>query len=277
MPAQHVLYALVTSLLLALSPSAGAAEVPAAPAVDVPQLQAQAEAGDSAAQYRLGSLYEFGQQGLAQDNQLALGWLLKAAEQGYAPAQASVGALYLFELEGVTAGYGLARTWLQRAAEQNDPRAQYNLGVIYRDSLGVERDTLLAIEWFERAAEQGDVQAQYNLGVLYENPGIDQPDKAHKWYRLAAAQGFAAAQFNLGVLYFQGNGVTADPVLGYALLWLAEANAPVSDEDLPAPHEQAEETMQEQQVAAGEVLASQLQKNFSVTLERYLATTTAAQ
>ena len=277
MPVKNLFYTLVTGLLLTLSIGASAIDLPPEKDVDVVQLQAQAEAGDSAAQFRLGTLYESGEQGLEQDNQLALGWLIKAAEQGYAPAQSSVGALYLFDLEGVTADYALARTWLLRAAEQNDPRAQYNLGVIYRDSLGVERDTPQVIEWFERAAEQGDVLAQYNLGVLYENPGIDQPDKAHKWYRLAAAQGFAAAQFNLGVLYFNGNGVTADPVLSYALLLVADANAPASNSDLQPPYAEAEQVMDEEQVAAGKVLASQLQENFTVALESYLQTTKAVQ
>ena len=277
MHAQNLLYTLATCLLMTLSFSTAAADAPTAEKIDLVQLQAQAEAGDVAAQFRLGTLYESGEQGLTQDNQQALRWLLKAAEKGYAPAQTSVGSLYLFDLEDLPADYGLARTWLLRAAEQNDARAQYNLGVIYRDAMGVERDTPVVLEWFERAAQQGDVQAQFNLGVLYENPGIDQLDKAHHWYRQAADQGFAAAQFNLAVLYFNGKGVPADPVLGYALLVLAEANAPEGNQGSLAPHEEAAQFMEVEQVMAGKALASQLQKDFSPALEHYLQTTKAAQ
>jgi TPR repeat protein len=157
-----------------------------------------------------------------------------------------------------------------RAAEQGDMRAQYNLGVLYRDSLGVERDTPAALAWFQKAAEQGDPQAQYNLGAMYETPGIDRQDLAIHWYRSAAAQGFAAAQFNLGVLYFSGKGVTADPVLGYALLLLADANAPEAGADGQSLSVDAAKSMQKEQVDAGRALSSLLQADFGAALDSYL-------
>lgn len=269
MSVRNFLFALATNLLLGLSSSAIAAELPVEQGLDIAHLQVLAERGDADAQFRLGTLYEHGQ-GVKEDNQAALDWLHRAAEQGHVAAQSSLGALYSFDLEDLPANYTLARTWLLRAAEQGNARAQYNLGVLYRDALGAERDTPVALKWFQRAADQGDPMAQYNLGVMYENPGIAQLTNAIKWYRLSATQGFAAAQYNLALIYFNGNGVTADRVLGYALLMLAEANSPADNSGLKTPVEEAAEVMQEVQVIAGRALASQLQENLAMAMDGYL-------
>lgn len=269
MPARNIIFALATSLLLGLPVSTFAAELPVEQDLDMAHLQVQAEQGDADAQFRLGTLYEHGL-GVKENHQAALDWLRRAAEQGHVAAQSSLGALYSFDLEDLPADYALARTWLFRAAEQGNARAQYNLGVLYRDALGVERDTPVALKWFLQAAEQGDPVAQYNLGVLYENPGIAQLTNAIKWYRLSATQGFAAAQYNLALIYFNGNGVDADRVLGYALLMLAEANATSNNNGLKTPADEAAQVMQEEQVIAGRALASQLQENLAKAMDSYL-------
>jgi TPR repeat protein len=108
-----------------------------------------AQAGDPAAQYRLGVMYEEGK-GVAQND-----------------AEAAL--------------------WFERAAEQGEPMAQYNLGASYAEGTGVKKDLATAAKWFRRAADQGVALAQLNLGLLYANgAGVPQDNvEALKWVDLA--------------------------------------------------------------------------------------------
>jgi TPR repeat protein len=108
-----------------------------------------ADQGDAAAQYRLGTLYAEGK-GVAQNDETAFAWMLKAANQG-------------------------------------DPDAQYNVGASYAGGTGVKKDDAEAAKWFQRAANQGMVYAQLNLGLLYASgTGVTQDNvEAFKWLELA--------------------------------------------------------------------------------------------
>lgn len=108
-----------------------------------------AQAGDPAAQYRLGDLYAEGK-GVAQND-----------------AEAAL--------------------WFERAAEQGEPMAQYNLGASYVEGTGVKKDVAAAAKWFRRAADQGVALAQLNLGLLYASgTGVPQDNvEALKWVDLA--------------------------------------------------------------------------------------------
>jgi TPR repeat protein len=108
-----------------------------------------AQAGDPAAQYRLGVMYEEGK-GVAQND-----------------AEAAL--------------------WFERAAEQGEPMAQYNLAASYVEGTGVKKDTATAAKWFRRAADQGVALAQLNLGLLYASgAGVPQDNvEALKWVDLA--------------------------------------------------------------------------------------------
>ena len=108
-----------------------------------------AQAGDPAAQYRLGVMYAEG--------------------RGVAPNDAE------------------AALWFERAAEQGESMAQYNLGASYAGGTGVRKDMAAAAKWFRRAADQGVALAQLNLGLLYANgAGVPQDNvEALKWIDLA--------------------------------------------------------------------------------------------
>jgi hypothetical protein len=149
-----------------------------------------AEAGDPAAQYNLGVLYEDGK-GVTKDFAAAAAWYRKSADQGYAEAQNNLANLYTFGL-GVPLDVAEAVTWLTKAAEQGNPGAQFNLGIMYTLGQGVARDYGQAHRWLRRAAEQGEAEAQHNLGVMSERGDGVAPDpvEAYAWYFLAAGQGF---------------------------------------------------------------------------------------
>ena len=59
-----------------------------------------------------------------------------------------------------------AYSWYLRAAEQGYSGAQTNLGTLYYYGRGVERNRGKAIEWYRAAADQGDLVARDNLSKL---------------------------------------------------------------------------------------------------------------
>ncbi|MDO8606901.1 MAG: SPOR domain-containing protein [Phaeospirillum sp.] len=88
----------------------------------------------------------------------------------------------------------------ERAAHFGDAEAARNLGHLYRQGLGVEQDTAIAVAWYQVAADAGVASAQYNLGMVYLNGGpnfaIDRP-AGLRWLTQAAAGGIAPAQREL--------------------------------------------------------------------------------
>ncbi|MCR5258675.1 MAG: sel1 repeat family protein, partial [Desulfovibrio sp.] len=105
---------------------------------------AQAEAGDTEAQWTLGRLNL-----INQNYEGALKWFGKAAALGYAPAQTSLGKMHA-EGQGVPQDYGIACKWWKKAAEQGDVDAQVFLGMSYAWGRGVPRDPLQASKWLAK-------------------------------------------------------------------------------------------------------------------------------
>jgi TPR repeat protein len=106
-------------------------------------------------------------------------------------------------------------------AEKGDADAQFNLGQAYRLGRGVPTNLSAAQTWFERAANQGHLDAQATLGLLLFQSG-DQPDGL-RWLRAAALKGEPRALLVYGTALFNGDGVTQDPVMGYAFVSRAAA------------------------------------------------------
>ncbi len=88
----------------------------------IASLRAAAEQGDAQTQYRLGIIYETGQD-VAQDHVEAARWLHMAAERGNAPAQNSLGGMYTVGL-GVKRDHAEAYAWLSTAAARGQRRAE---------------------------------------------------------------------------------------------------------------------------------------------------------
>ena len=82
-------------------------------------LVANAEAGDPAAQLRLGLCYERGD-GVPLDYAFAVRWIAGAAEKGLAAAQCALGVRYA-KGKGVDRDYAPAGRWLRAAAPWPGP------------------------------------------------------------------------------------------------------------------------------------------------------------
>jgi len=119
------------------------------------------------------------------------------------------------------ADYAGAVTIWRPLAEKGDADAEFNLGQAYRLGRGVAINLAAAKTWFERAAGQGHVDAQTTLGLLLFQNG-DQASGL-KWLKKAADQGEPRALLVYGTALVNGDGVTQDPVLGYAYVSRAAA------------------------------------------------------
>ena len=111
------------------------------------------------------------------------------------------------------------RIW-RPLAEKGDADAAFNLGQAYRLGRGVQTNLAASKAWFERAANKGHVDAQTTLGLLLFQNG----DQAAglKWLKTAAEEGEPRALLVYGTALFNGDGVTQNPVLGYAYVsWAA--------------------------------------------------------
>lgn len=164
------------------------------------ELRPAAEAGDAAAQYRLGTMFAQGQS-VERDHRRAAAWYRRAAEQGHPEAQFSLGFL-LSEGAGEGAGALAPRPreavrWLTPAAERGDPAAQHLLARHYAGGRGVEADRAAALRWADAAARQGHRGGQYLAGVLLARQGTAGAlIEAYKWFALAAEEGHPGAALN---------------------------------------------------------------------------------
>ena len=124
--------------------------------------------GDPSAQFVLGKIYDYGNGGVEQNQEIAVRWYLRAAEQGYPGAQFNLGNCYQLG-EGVKEDKEQAVYWYRQAAIQGDADSQYMLGLCYASGEGITKSTPKAIEWFQKSSQQGHRLAQDILLRIGEN------------------------------------------------------------------------------------------------------------
>ena len=159
--------------------------------VNLATLKAKAEAGDPAAQTRVGKIYLTGTS-VKADVKEAAKWFQQAADKNYPDALAALGELTQAG-QGVPRNLEEAAKLYRRAAENGSVAGQYNLAYLYEQGSGVPPDEHEAAKWYELAAEGGDPIAQYDIGQRCElGVGVaTNRVQAFKWLTLAAAQGQA--------------------------------------------------------------------------------------
>jgi TPR repeat protein len=124
-----------------------------------PWMQAAA-GGDAEAQFRIGLLFKQAEESSARD-EVARGWLRRAAQQGHVQAQ--------FHLGRMTVG-AESLDWSTRAAKAGHLEAQADVAAHF----SMEGNSRLAMAWLTRAAESGHAHSAYMLGRIYQGsqPGV---------------------------------------------------------------------------------------------------------
>ncbi|HEY7773511.1 MAG TPA: tetratricopeptide repeat protein, partial [Marinagarivorans sp.] len=91
--------------------------------------------------------------------------LIELAKAGDSDAQYLLGSLYNSG-QGVKRNYEKSAFWLTQAANQGDAKASYTLGVYYETGKGSTKNIEQAIEWYQKALEQGESKAEQRLAAL---------------------------------------------------------------------------------------------------------------
>ncbi len=87
---------------------------------------------------------------------------LEEAEAGDAAAQCKLGFMY-FMGENTSQDYYLAAKWFLKSAEQDNELAQFAIGVMYAEGAGIAQDYSKALFWLRKAAVKGNADAQCGL------------------------------------------------------------------------------------------------------------------
>lgn len=223
----------------------------------VKALEAEAVAGNTAAQFRLGYYYakgmlvgkdvnkavkwlslahsngnieasnllgeilvEYGAN--EQTNIMAMMYFTRAAKGGLAEGQLNLGIMY-YSGKGTAQNYNKALDHFTAAAKQDHTTAQYYIGVMYALGHGVDKNHTKALTWYEMAASNGHAYSAYNAAISYDiGRGVDQDQvKATELFKQSAEGGFSEAQYQLGKRYYVGTGT--DRILEDAFVWLMVA------------------------------------------------------
>jgi len=164
---KNALALLCLTFLLAFSSSASADWFLSA---ETKALIAKAETGETDAQFRVGTAYDFGK-GAPRDSSEAMKWYRMAAERGHVEAQNSLGSILQADKR-----YADALPWYEKAAAQGHALATNSLAYLYDLGLGVPQDRKKGFELYSKAAEFGWAEAMWNLANMYGAGQIGQPD-----------------------------------------------------------------------------------------------------
>lgn len=171
-------------------------------------LLALAEAGDAAAQERLGANLISGI-GLSANKKIGLKWIRKSADQGFTSAISWLGWYYESGEGGLTKNPKEAFVYYEKAAEKGEAYALLKVARCYANGIGVESNLEKAFEYYLKAAELGDKDAMFNTALSYQQGhGTEKNYKeAFNWYKKCAERGNTLAMNNIGAMYDSGQGV----------------------------------------------------------------------
>lgn len=195
----------------------------------VKYLRCAAKKGVEAANFKMASLYELGEDevGIKQSDVLAVKNYREAARKGNSDAQLKLAGIYRDGLLGVNKNPKESFKWFLILAENGDVSAAFNVAYAYAIGNGTELNYKEAVKWYKFAADNGSVAAMNNLAVCYGNGnGIEKDiETAFSLYYQSASLGNLVAANNLSFCYQIGKGTDVSPK--EAFIWkekVANAN-----------------------------------------------------
>jgi uncharacterized protein len=184
-------------------------------------VRAAAEAGDAAAQARLGGLMEADAERTdkTRDFAEAREWYEKAAAKGDAAAFLALARFHDRGIAGLVRNPIKATELILQAAKGGSSVAMNEMGLRYQKGMGMPMDNVAAVGWFMLAAQHQLPAALVNLGDCYEsgNGTMRDYDRAGLNYAAAAKQNFPSGELLLGQLFETGRGTAVDLVKAYVL------------------------------------------------------------
>ena len=114
--------------------------------------------------YQKSLKYALGE-GVNQDLQRSLMWMIYAAEHNYSEAQFKLGLIY-FQGIGVTVDAQLGFYWINMSAHRNYPEAEYYLGYMYNNGIGAIKNQVLGNYWKNKGKTDGACKGGNNKDNL---------------------------------------------------------------------------------------------------------------
>jgi TPR repeat protein len=168
---------------------------------EVRQTIAKAIFNDRGAEYLLALTLLTGD-GLPQDRDAGILWMVRAAEAGDASAARDI-AGRLRNGANIQVDETKIAEALKPQVDAGDVEAMRAMGPMYIGGRGVKQDLAMGLGLLKRAAEKGSSDAETDLAQLYLNgaPGI-QPSRpeAMKWLGVSAQHGNVGAMVSLGFM-----------------------------------------------------------------------------
>lgn len=125
------------------------------------------ELGYKYSQYKLGQIYEFGQQGQAPNARLSIYWYTRGAAQGEHQCELSLSGWYLTGAEGILQPSDTeAYLWARKAAVAGLAKAEYAMGYFTELGIGVPSNLEEAKKWYWKASSQNFIKARERLEDL---------------------------------------------------------------------------------------------------------------
>ena len=160
-----------------------------------------AENGSAKSQHNLGTSLMKAHEANPDEKQVveAIDWIRKAAEQKLPEANLTYGIYAYIGENGIAQNNELAATHFQIAADHGLADAQNYLGAMNENGQGMAIDHEQAITWYRKAAIQGHIRAQANLGfaIGVNNADENKQNEALAWLSIASQQGDVSAEKGL--------------------------------------------------------------------------------
>jgi TPR repeat protein len=157
-----------------------------------------AEKGSAKSQLNLGTSLMKAHEQQPDEKQAAeaIDWIRKAAEQKLPEANLTYGTYAYMGENGIAQNYELAATHFQIAADHGLAEAQNYLGAMNQNGQGMAFDHEQAIAWYRKAALQSHIRAQANLGFAIGTNNADEnkQNEALAWLSIASQQGDVSAE-----------------------------------------------------------------------------------
>lgn len=188
----------------------------------------RAEQGDVDAMAAMGDLYYWGARGMPRDHVQAHSYFSRAANLGHVSSQSALAGM-LLKGEGVAQNNESAIFWYVKAAERNHTRALNGLGFIhFHGTGGVAENKTLALTFFERsAANEEDGDSVFNAGYCHAF-GLGTPvnlTRAIHFYEIAAKKfGHFDAIYEMGKIWIVGVDGVVERNTELALMYLKAAS-----------------------------------------------------
>lgn len=189
--------------------------------------------GDSAANVKLGDIYERGLLGEEANPKLAFSNFEEAAKGNLPQGHYRLALCYEKGI-GTSPNELLATRSFLKSATQGHVTAQLAMAIRYHEGKGLEKDSIAGFGWLTQASQNGSTEAMVLLGRLYETGDIIKPnlDLAGQWYSNAAKRKHPTGQLYLGLMYANGKGTPQDLVRAYTLLYRSAKSLPIAKEAL---------------------------------------------